>query len=137
MTEKEYPQVICGALIFNSEGKLFLMKSYKWKDKYVIPGGHVELGEKAEDAVKREVKEETNLDVKDIRFVCFQEAIFDDSCWKKAHLVFLDFACKTKSNEVKLNSEGQSFVWITPKEAAHLPVESYTLKAINEYLKLH
>lgn len=63
MTEQLYPEPTCGALIFNPAGKIFLMKSYKWKDKYVIPGGHVELGEKIADALKREIKEETGLDI--------------------------------------------------------------------------
>ena len=68
MTEKKYPEPTCGALIFNPVGKIFLMKSRKWRDKYVMPGGHIELGEKIEDALKREIKEETGLDIFDIEF---------------------------------------------------------------------
>jgi ADP-ribose pyrophosphatase YjhB (NUDIX family) len=37
--------------------------------KLALPGGHLELGEAWEDCAKREVKEETNLDIEDIRFV--------------------------------------------------------------------
>ena len=137
MTEQQYPEPTCGALIFNPAGKIFLMKSHKWRDKYVIPGGHVELGEKIEDALKREIKEETELDIHDVEFICFQEFIYGEEFWKKKHFIFFDFACKTNSTEVKLNSEGQEFVWVTLEEALKLPVEPYSKKTIEEYLKKH
>ncbi len=136
MAEQAYPEPTCGALIFNPEGKVFLMKSHKWKDKYVIPGGHVELGESLKETLKREIKEETGLEIYDPEFVCFQEFIFDDAFWKKKHFLFFDFACKTNSKKVTLNSEGQEYVWVKPEEALRLPVEPYTKKAIEEYLKL-
>lgn len=135
MAEQQFPEPTCGALIFNPEGKIFLMKSHKWNDKYVIPGGHVELGEKLRDTLKREVKEETGLDVHGIEFICFQEFVYGREFWKKRHFIFFDFACKTGSTEVKLNSEGQEFVWVTLKEALKLPIEPYTKKAIEEYVK--
>ena len=111
------------------------MKSPKWHDKYVIPGGHIELGEKMEDALKREIKEETNLEIFDIEFLSFQEFIFDPAFKKKRHFILFDFSCKTKSTEVKLNEEGTEFIWATPTEALKLPVEPYTIIAIEEYLK--
>ncbi|MBS3080880.1 NUDIX domain-containing protein [Candidatus Pacearchaeota archaeon] len=137
MAVQKYPEPTCGALIFNSYGKIFLMKSHKWRNKYVIPGGHVELGEKIEDALKREIKEDTGLDIYEIEFICFQEFIFNDTFWKKNHLIFFDFACKTNSTEVKLNLEGQEFVWVTLKEALKLPVEPYTRKTIEEYQNIN
>ncbi len=136
MSEQKYPEPTCGALIFNSSGKVFLMKSHKWKGNYVIPGGHVELGESIEDALKREIKEETGLDIYDIEFILFQEFVYGEEFWKKRHFIFFDFSCRTDSAEVRLNSEGQEFVWVTLKEALKLPVDSYTRRTIEEYLKL-
>lgn len=135
MPKQQYPEPTCGALIFNQEGKIFLMKSHKWRGKYVIPGGHVELGEKIEDALKREIKEETGLNIFNIEFICYQDFIFDNAFWKKKHFIFFDFACKTKSNKIKLNYEAQKYVWVSIKEALKLPIESYTKKTIIEYLK--
>ena len=133
MSEQKYPEPTCGALIFNSEGKIFLMKSHKFRDKYVIPGGHIELGEKIEDALKREIKEETGLDIYDITFVKFHEFIFDEVFWKKKHFIFFDYACKTNSTKIKLNSEGQEYVWVTFEEALKLPIEPYTRNTILTY----
>lgn len=135
MAEQIFPEPTVGALIFNPEGKIFLMKSHKWKGKYVIPGGHVELGESIEAALKREIKEETGLEIFDVAFICMQEFIFDNAFWKRKHFIFLDYACKTKSKKVTLNSEGQEFIWVTPQEALNLSVEPYTKRTIEEFIK--
>jgi nucleoside triphosphatase len=45
---QHYPEPTVGALIFDPAGRLFLMRSHKWAGKYVVPGGHVELGETLE-----------------------------------------------------------------------------------------
>lgn len=135
MPKQQFLEPTVGALIFNPGGKIFLMKSYKWRDKYVIPGGHIELGEKLEEALKREIKEETDLDIYDIEFLCYQEFIFDQAFWKRKHFIFFDFACKTKSAKVQLNSEGQEYVWVSLKEALKLPIEPYTRRTIEEYIK--
>ena len=135
MKEQQFPEPTCGALIFNPKGEVFLMKTHKWKGKYVIPGGHIELGETIEESLIREVKEETNLDVFDIQFICFQEFIYDDSFWKKKHFIFFEYSCKTKSTDVKLNSEAQSFVWVTLKEALNMPTEPFTRALIEKYIE--
>lgn len=135
--KQQYPEPTVGALIFNPTGKIFLMKSHKWRGEYVIPGGHVELGEKMEDAVRREVKEETGLDVYNLEFICFQEFIFDDAFWKKKHFIFFDFACKAKSTRVKLNPEAEEYVWVSLKEALKMPLEPYTTKTVIEYFLKH
>ena len=58
-----YPEPTVGALIFDQQSRILLLKCKKHKNRYVIPGGHVEIGEKMHDAVCREVKEETGLDI--------------------------------------------------------------------------
>lgn len=135
MGEQKYPEPTVGALIFNPQGKFFLMRSHKWRDKWIIPGGHIELGESFEQALKRELKEETGPDIYDIEFISFQEFIFDKAFWKKRHFIFFDFSCKTDSTEVKLNSEGQEHVWISLEEAQKFPIEPYTKYVIEEYMK--
>jgi nucleoside triphosphatase len=137
MAEQQYPEPTVGALIFNRHGQLFLMRSHKWKGKWVVPGGHIELGERMEDALRREVKEETNLDIYDIEFLLFQEFIYDERFWKKSHFIFFDYASKTDSTDVRLNDEAEEYRWVTLDEALSLPVEHYTAVAIRTYLKQH
>ena len=130
-----FPHPTVGALIFNPEGKFLLVRSHKFHDKYVVPGGHIEVGEKMTDALIREAKEETGLDIYDLEFIFFQEFIQDKSFWKNMHFIFFDFACKTDSSEVTLNEEAQSYVWVTLEEALALPIDSYTGNAIRELMK--
>ena len=130
---KSFPEPVVGALIFNNSGEILLIQSHKWKDRYVIPGGHVEIGESLEDAVRREIKEETGLDVYDIKFICYNECINDDAFWKKRHFIFMDFACRTKSEDVTLNEEGQRHVWVSLDEAEKLPLGKFTKNLIETY----
>lgn len=134
-SKRYFPEPTVGALVFNPEGKLLLIKSHKWKDKYVIPGGHIELGETIEEALKREVKEETGLAISDLEFLSLQEFVFDELFWKKKHFIFLDYSCKTVHSEVTLNSEGQDYMWIAPDEALKFDIEPYSRKSIETYLR--
>lgn len=133
--EQKYPEPTVGAMIFNPEGKIFLMKSPKWKNVYTFPGGHVELGEKIEDTVKREVKEETGLDVFDLEFVGVLESIFDEAFLAKGHFIAHQYVCKTNSTNVILNEEGEEYLWVSLDEALKLNLESCTRKTIEDYMK--
>lgn len=131
---QRYPEPTVGALIFDPDGRLLLVRSHKWEDKYVVPGGHVELGETLEVALRREVAEETGLTVRDVAFVCMQEFIYDAAFWKPRHFIFFDYACRTDATDVLLNDEAQAYVWATVDEALRLPIEPYTEAAIRAYL---
>lgn len=133
MSEQKCPAPVVGALIFNQEGKILLITSFKWKGKYSIPGGHIEIGETIEQALKREIKEETNLDIFDIKFLTLQEFIFGEEFYEKRHFIFLDYICKTKDANVVLNKEGANYVWVTIDEALKLPIDSYTRTTISTY----
>jgi nucleoside triphosphatase len=135
MHEQAFPEPTVGILIINPKGELLLLKSHKWPGRYVVPGGHVELGEEIEQTVIREAKEETGLDVRDLLFLCWQEFIYDSSFWKRRHFLFFDYACRTESSEVRLNDEAEETLWIDPAKALELPIDSYTRVSILEYLK--
>jgi nucleoside triphosphatase len=126
MTEQVFPEPTVGVFIFNQAGEVLLLRSHKWPDKHVIPGGHVELGERLEEAAVREAKEETGLDVYDLQFVNFQQFIYDPAFWKKRHFIFFDYVCKTDSLEVKLNDEAEEYEWVKLEAALRLPLDLYT-----------
>ena len=52
------------AIIVNNKGQI-LLQSRADRDKWGLPGGCQELGERFQDTIIREIKEETNLDVKE------------------------------------------------------------------------
>lgn len=135
MAKQQFPEPTVGIFIFNQQGKLLLLQSHKWPGAYVVPGGHVELGERLEEAAVRETKEETGLNIYDLEFIHFQEFIYDPAFWKQRHFIFFDFSAKTDSTEVKLNDEAQAYIWIEPKEALNLELDSYTRTSVEAYLK--
>jgi nucleoside triphosphatase len=135
MTDQQFPEPTVGVFIFNSQGELLLLKSHKWPGLYVVPGGHVELGERIEEAAIREAKEETGLDIYGLEFINFQQFIYDPAFWKQRHFIFFDYAAKTDSTEVVLNDEAQEFVWIDLDAAVGLGLDTYTRASIEAYLK--
>lgn len=135
MTEQTFPEPTVGILIFNPRGEMFLMKTHKWHGKYSVPGGHIELGESAVEAARREAKEETNLEIRNVEFLCWQECIYDEQFWKPRHFIFLDYTARADNVEVVLNDEGEDFIWIDPQKALEeLDVDSYTAVSIRNYL---
>ena len=66
------------AIIYNKDKtKILLFKSSN-RDFYMLPGGKVNELESSEDALKREVKEETGLEINIIDFKCFSECVVTD-----------------------------------------------------------
>ena len=135
MADQMFPEPTVGVFIFNPAGELLLLKSHKWPDQYVVPGGHVELGERIEDTAIREAKEETGLDVYDLEFINFQEFIYDPSFWKPKHFIFFDYACRTDSMSIKLNDEAEEHIWIRLEDARPLPLDAYTRVSVAKLIE--
>ena len=136
LTGQVYPEPTVGALIVNKEGKILLVKSHKWFDKYTLPGGHIEVGETMVEAVKREVKEEVGLDVQVGHMLLMQEAIFAPEFYKKRHFIFIDFACRSENDQVNLDQdELQEYLWIYPGAAYNLKLDSFTRKTIDKFME--
>lgn len=135
MPDQIFPEPTVGVFIFNKAGEVLLLKSHKWPDKYVVPGGHVELGEKLEDAAAREAKEETGLDIYGLKFINVQEFIYDPAFWKKRHFIFFDYMCRADSSEVQLNYEAQEYIWVSLDAALQLPLDDYTRTSINKIVE--
>ena len=134
MIKQRYPEPTVGALIFNDENKIFLMKSHKWGHKYTIPGGHIEVGETMEEALIREVKEETNLDIYDIKYVAFYEVIFDPNFLRRSHFIFFDFSCRTHDSKVVLNDEAEEYIWADIDSVMDLNLEDNTRRFISNVI---
>ena len=133
---QQYPEATVGALVVNPKGEVLIVRSSKWNDKFTVPGGHIELGELAEDAIQREVKEETGLDVDAVKLLVVQQAIYPNHYCKHEHFIFLDYLCKAMSQNVQLDGrELQSYVWIKPEDALTLDLEEYTRNFVVKFLE--
>ena len=102
--------------ILTFEGRFLLLKRVNPPVKGVwwLPGGRVRKGEALEDAVKREVKEETGLTGRILRQVGVINQIFP-----KVHTISVYYLVEADSAEVTLNVEHSAYRWVTrlPKDS--------------------
>ena len=116
-----------GALVWNSDRHVLMVRTQKWSGLWGIPGGKIKLGESSIDALKRELKEETNLDISAIKFELVQDCIHSKEFYRDAHFVLLNYTCQVRGQyEVKLNDEAQEFRWITPGQALQMDLNKPT-----------
>ena len=132
----EYPIPCVGALIERSDGRILLLKSRKWAGKYIIPGGHLEVGEQPEDAVRREVREETGLDVKVEGLLSLASTVPENYSRNEA-LLSIDFHCRGEG-EVKAEDTGEfeDVKWVFPREALEMDVDVCSLRVIKKFIEL-
>ncbi len=128
-------EVGTAGLIKRSDGKLLLVKSYKWSDKWCLPGGHIEIGESIKDATVREIKEETNLNTKYITQLLSGELIQSKDFYRPAHLIHFANLLTTDQHEPQLdNDELSEYQWLTPDEALKLPLAETVELTIKKYI---
>lgn len=98
---KDYIGVGCGAFIINDKGELLLQLRNKAPEKeyWSIPGGRVELFETFEEAVKREVKEETGVEVEIISLLGICDHIIKN---EERHWVSPSYLCKIVEGEPQI-----------------------------------
>ncbi|MDO8504026.1 MAG: NUDIX domain-containing protein [bacterium] len=100
------------AVIYNDEGKYLVLKKADKEDinpnTFDIPGGRMSFGEKPEEALVREVKEETGLTVKPLK-------VFEVWTFTKGdfQLVGINYLCELIQGEIKLSEEHDRALWMS------------------------
>ena len=109
----EVPIATVGALIFNEAGEVLMIRTHKWSDLWGIPGGKIKWGESSVAALRREVREETNLDISDVEFVLVQECIHSKEFYRDAHFILINYTCRRRGRRrVRLNDEAREHRWV-------------------------
>ncbi len=123
--ERTYPQrpflAVSAAIVRDSKVLVVRRARKPALNLYTMPGGVVEAGETLFAAVRREVREETTLDIEPVALAGHREAIMRDAHGKvERHFIIMCFAARWLSGEPVLNEELDDARWIAPAEIAGL-----------------
>ena len=107
-----------GAVIEDDKERILLVKHKPerggyWQGKWICPGGKLELGEKLEDGARREVKEETGLDVYLVKKLPPFERIVHEDGGSTLHVVYIDFMAKVAGGDFAPASDVGQGRWVT------------------------
>ena len=123
--EKKILNVVLGGVINNKEEILLLKRK---KEPYIgfwgLPGGKINFGEHIEEAIEREIKEETNIDTKLLGLKGLVHEIIHEEKTKQKRMHFLIWVCQLKPLhfKAKASAEGQ-IKWFSIKNIPKLKKE--------------
>jgi 8-oxo-dGTP diphosphatase len=140
-TSREYPSapvVAVGAVVVH-QGRALLVKRGRApaKGAWVIPGGGVELGERVEDAVVREVLEECGIAVAPGTLACVVNRIDHDAAGRvRFQYVIVDYFATYLSGEVKAGSDAAEARWAPLGELPDYGLSAESLRLFEEAARL-
>ncbi|MDB4940034.1 MAG: mismatch repair protein MutT [Candidatus Doudnabacteria bacterium] len=124
-------------VIVNDAGEVYMQRRHDPEspahDKWELPGGGMVYGEKPEQTVIREIKEETNLDVEVVRLL---PQIFTN-VWPNGQVVIIPYQCRLLSaspEPILLAAEVSEYRFLKPEQIDHANSLPYC-KEIIELLK--
>jgi 8-oxo-dGTP diphosphatase len=114
-----------GAAIWNNRHEVLLIRRTKEprKGQWSLPGGKVEFGESLHLALKREIREETGLEIEIVGLIDVAETIDDEAAGAKgSHFVLIDYAARVVSGEAAAASDAADATWVPIAELARYPM---------------
>lgn len=118
-------KVSVAAMVTNDEGKILLVNS-PWRG-WEYPGGLIEPGETFEQALRREIREESGVEVEIVRFVGICKNLGSD-------IVNIDFVCRYVSGDLTTSEESTEVIWTTPEQAMEMITFPLTRKRLQNML---
>jgi len=142
MIKRKYPEqpiVGVGGIIFQDESVLLVKRGGDpAAGQWSIPGGVVDTGETLSDAVVREVREETNIQVEPLALVKILDRIFRDKENRVSyHYVLVDFLCRYTGGEVYPGTDALDARFIPLQDLASWDVIPVTREVIYQASHLH
>ena len=106
------------------------------KGKWGLPGGLVEVGETIEEAIKREVLEETGISIKPIKLLeVFNSVTKNDDKKIQYHYIIFEFLCEYNSGDIKASSDAPNAAWVPLDSLDSVNIMSNTKRFIERILR--
>ena len=106
------------------------------KGEWSLPGGRVELGESLPDATRREIKEETGLDVDVGPLVEAFDRVHRLDGRVRYHFVILDYLCVPIGGELEAGDDADDVAWVAAEELEAYGVNAYAAAVIRRGLEM-
>ncbi|MGQ9921313.1 MAG: NUDIX hydrolase [Desulfobacca sp.] len=130
----EQPIVGVAGIIFRGQEVLLIRRGQEPAlGEWSLPGGAVEVGETLEEALRREVREETGLDIDIIGLTAVVNRLVRDQAGAVAyHYVLLDFLCQAKDGTPRAGSDSTDLALVPYVELAAWPLPEQTRAVIRQ-----
>jgi 8-oxo-dGTP diphosphatase len=130
------PVVGVGGVVVR-DGRVLLIRRGKEPlyGRWVVPGGTVELGETLEDALVREMEEETSLRVEPLEVLTVFDRIEREAERVVYHYVIVDYLCRWVSGEAVAASDALEVAWATPEELRGYDLPPKALEVVEDALR--
>jgi ADP-ribose pyrophosphatase YjhB (NUDIX family) len=127
------PVVGVGGVLVH-EGRVLLVRRGKEPlyGRWVVPGGTVELGEPLDEALAREMREETGLEVEPLELITVFDRIERDGGQVLYHYVIVDYLCRWLSGEARAASDALEVAWAAPDELDRYDLPAKALEVVQE-----
>jgi len=128
----EHPVVGVGAVVVRDGKALIVKRAHEpRKGEWSLPGGLLELGESLQDAVRREIKEETSLDIEVGPLIeTFDRVHRDDHGKIRYHFVIVDYVCWPNGGEAVPGSDAEGVAWVSADEIDDYKVNAHAKAVI-------
>lgn len=127
------PVVGVGGVVVH-DGRVLLIRRGKEPlyGRWVVPGGTVELGEPLDEALVREMREETGLEVEPLELLTVFDRIQRDGARVLYHYVIVDYLCRYRSGEACAASDALEVAWATPEELERYDLPAKALEVVQQ-----
>jgi 8-oxo-dGTP diphosphatase len=138
MTKGDKISVGVGAVVFRGNDILIIKRGKPpFEGQWSIPGGGLEYGETVKDAVRREIREETGIEIHLVALLDVFDAIRqNDSGEGAAHTVIIDYVAEWKSGEPVAADDATAAEFVSQDEAMRRLSWDVTRQAIRRAVEI-
>ncbi len=115
------------------DGRVLLMRrAYApLQGEWSIPGGGLDVGEPIAEGVRREVEEETGIQVRVLdQIETFERIVRDGSGRVQYHYVILDYFCEAVGGELRAGGDATDVAWVAENELAKYSLRDTAMRVI-------